>query len=204
MDLDDILEMAATHRPSPLELARARRLARTVQSAYDRALDGGYEILVDTDPVDPLTAEADEVTRIARAAQLAKRGTITWTGDAGLPVCSDEMAMILGCAPAMLHNTTVEVLTELVHPADRATVRSAVETAWRRRRPGEITFRVVDPGAPSVTCAATSRSSPPPGARPAWPPPARTSPRESSPTGNGTGSPPATRCCAPTRPPRTS
>ncbi|GAA4965864.1 EAL domain-containing protein [Actinoplanes utahensis] len=150
MDLDDILQLAGTHQPSPLELARARRLARRVQAEYDLSLAEGYPILVDTDPTDPLTGRVDEVTRIARAAQLAKRGTITWTtgagGGADLLAWSDEMAMIFGYAPGMLHLTPVETLAELVHPGDVATVRDAVETAWAQQRPGEVTFRVVHPG----------------------------------------------------------
>ncbi|MEE3919240.1 sigma factor-like helix-turn-helix DNA-binding protein [Micromonospora sp. BRA006-A] len=82
VDLDDILALAET-RPSPLELARARRVARTVQSQYDLSLAEGYEIIVDTDLVDPLTWDAGEATRVARAAQLAKRGTVTWLAGAG-------------------------------------------------------------------------------------------------------------------------
>ncbi|MBG0566454.1 EAL domain-containing protein [Actinoplanes aureus] len=149
MDLDDILALAETREPSPLELARARRVARTVQSEYDLSLAEGYEIIVDTDPVDPLTADIDEPTRIARAAQLVKRGTITWTTGsgktAGLLSWSDEMAMIFGYAPGTLR-LTPERLVELVHPADASAVRAAVETAWGQRRPGEVTFRAVHPG----------------------------------------------------------
>lgn len=151
MDLDDILAMAEAGPPSPLELARARRVARAAQAQYDHALAEGYEIIVDTDLVDPLTADVDEATRIARAAQLANLGTITWkigangTGGLGRLSWSDEMAMIFGRAPGTLR-LTPENLAKLIHPADVERVRKAVETAWERRRPNEVSFRVIQPG----------------------------------------------------------
>ncbi|MFJ8579035.1 EAL domain-containing protein [Micromonospora sp. NPDC093277] len=150
MDLDDILALAETSQPSPLELARARRVARATQGQYDLSLAEGYEIIVDTDLADPLTADIDEATRVARAAQLAKLGTITWTTGCGKTegfgrlFWSDEMAMIFGHAPGTLR-LTPETLVKLVHPADVEMVRSAVETAWERRHPGEVTFRVIQP-----------------------------------------------------------
>ncbi|TCB94463.1 phosphodiesterase [Micromonospora zingiberis] len=149
MNLDDILALAATGGPSPLELARARRFARSVQSQYDIAFAEGYEIIVDTDVVDPLATGVDEATRVARAAQLAKLGTITWApGEAeGLERLSwsDEMAMIFGHAPGTLR-LTLEALIELVHPDDVRRVRQAVRTAWEQERPDEVTFRVIQPG----------------------------------------------------------
>ncbi|MEU1360241.1 EAL domain-containing protein [Micromonospora zamorensis] len=151
MDLDDILTLAETNQPSPLELARARRVARAAQGQYDLSVADGYEIIVDADLVDPLTAVVDEATRVARAAQLAKLGTITWTtgegksGGFGCLTWSDEMAMIFGHAPGTLR-LTPERLANLVHPADVETVRKVVRTAWDRRRPDEVTFRVIQPG----------------------------------------------------------
>ena len=151
MDLDDILALAETHRPSPLELARARRVARAVQGEYDRSLAEGYEIIVDADLVDPLTADVNEATRIARAAQLAKFGTITWTTGAGGTEgsghlsWSDEMAMMFGYAPGTLRLTR-ETLLRSLHPEDVEGVRRAVETAWAQGRPGEVTFRVIRAG----------------------------------------------------------
>lgn len=150
MDLDDILTLAETRQPSPLEIARARRVARAVQSEYDRSLAEGYDILVDTDVVDPLTAEVDEWPRIERAARLTKRGTITWRRGIGRPgetlVWSDEMALIFGHAPGVLRHSSVERLAELIHPADAPDVRVAVETAWSQRRPEEVAFRVIHSG----------------------------------------------------------
>ncbi|WBB73453.1 EAL domain-containing protein [Micromonospora sp. WMMD1128] len=148
MDLDDLLALAET-RPSPLELARARRVARTVQSRYDLSLAEGYEIMVDTDLVDPVTWKVDEATRVARAAQLSKQGTLTWM--AGGPGClgrlfwSDEMAMIFGHAPGT-RRLTPETVLDLVHPGDAERVRAAVRAAWERHRPDEVRFRVVQPG----------------------------------------------------------
>ncbi|WFE37830.1 GGDEF domain-containing phosphodiesterase [Micromonospora sp. WMMD998] len=136
-------------RPSPLELARARRVARTVQSRYDLSLAEGYEIMVDADLVDPVTWKADEVTRVARAAQLSKLGTITWM--AGGPGClgrlfwSDEMALIFGHAPGT-RRLTPETVLDLIHPGDAERVRAVVRAAWERHRPDEVRFRVVQPG----------------------------------------------------------
>lgn len=147
MDLDDILALAET-RPSPLELARARRVARAAQTRYDLSLAEGYTIMVDVDLVDPLTWDVDEATRVARAAQLSKLGTITWVagGREGLGrlLWSDEMAMIFGHAPGTLR-LTPETLFRLVHPGDAERVRTAVRTAWARCRPGEVGFRVIQP-----------------------------------------------------------
>ncbi|MGW4678547.1 EAL domain-containing protein [Micromonospora taraxaci] len=145
MDLDDILALAETSRPSPLELARARRIARAAQSEYDLAAANGYEIIVDADLVDPLTSAVDEATRVARAAQLTQLGTITWTiGDSGRLSWSDEMAMIFGHAPGTLR-LTPETLARLVHHADVDRVREVVRAAWQRRHPDEVTFRVIQP-----------------------------------------------------------
>ncbi|WP_433535178.1 EAL domain-containing protein [Micromonospora sp. CA-249363] len=151
MDLDDILKLAETRVPSPLELARARRVARAVQSQYDLSVAEGYEIISDTDVVDPLTSEVDEATRIARAAQLAKLGTITWSCGGGKSAAlaqltwSDEMAMICGHPPGTLR-LTPRVLADLVHPADLEDLRRVVRRAWERRSPEEVTFRVIQPG----------------------------------------------------------
>ncbi|WP_141707667.1 PAS domain-containing protein, partial [Micromonospora sp. II] len=150
MDLDDILALAET-TPSPLELARARRVARTVQSQHDLSLAEGYKIIVDTDLADPLTWDADEAVRVTRAAQLAKQGTVTWLpGDHDAErferlSWSDEMAMIVGHAPGTLR-LTPRTLADLVHPADVERVLAAVRTAWEQSRPDEIGFRVVQPG----------------------------------------------------------
>ncbi|MFD6260092.1 EAL domain-containing protein [Micromonospora chalcea] len=150
MDLDDILALAET-APSPLELARARRVARTVQSQHDLSLAEGYQIIVDTDLADPLTWDADEATRVTRAAQLAKQGTVTWLFGDGRTErfdrlsWSDEMAMIVGHAPGTLR-LTPRALFELVHPADVERVLAAARTAWEQSRPDEIGFRVVQPG----------------------------------------------------------
>ncbi|MBM2618802.1 EAL domain-containing protein [Actinoplanes sp. LDG1-06] len=151
MDLDDILALAGSHEPSPLELARARRLARTVQREYDAALAEGRAIIVDTDVVDPLTADVDEGSRIARAAQLAKLGTLTLIAGPGEArefvelIWSDEMAMLFGYAPGVLSPTPVALL-ERIHPSDLESFRATVETAWERLHPDEITFRVVQAG----------------------------------------------------------
>ncbi|MEU8259466.1 EAL domain-containing protein [Micromonospora sp. NPDC048999] len=151
MDLDDILALAEASQPSPLELARARRVARAAQGQYDHSLAKGYEIIVDTDLVDPLTADVDEATRVGRAAQLAKLGTITWTTGGGKTqgsgrlAWSDEMAIIFGHAPGTLR-LTPEALGQLVHPADVEMVRGAVKAAWEESRPDEVGFRVIQPG----------------------------------------------------------
>lgn len=151
MDLDDVLALAETSRPSPLELARARRVARAVQGRYDAAVADDYQIFIDSDLHDPLTEDVDEATRVSRAAQLAKQGTVTWMADrgrargAGRLCWSDEMAMIFGQAPGTLQ-LTPETLLRLVHPADVDRVRHAVRTAWERSRPDDIGFRVVHPG----------------------------------------------------------
>ncbi|WFE95819.1 GGDEF domain-containing phosphodiesterase [Micromonospora sp. WMMD987] len=151
MDLDDVLALAEASRPGPLELARARRVARTAQGRYDAALADGHRIFVDSDLYDPLTGDVDEATRVSRAAQSAKQGTITWTAGAGRRhgpgrLCwSDEMAMIFGQAPGTLR-LTPETLLRLVHPADVDRVRRAVRATWERGRPDEIVFRVVHPG----------------------------------------------------------
>ncbi len=150
VDLDDILALAQAG-PSPLELARARRVARTVQNRYDRSMAEGRRITTATDLVDPLTWDADEAIRVARAAQLAKRGTVTWLlgGSQAEPSerlsWSDEMAMIVGHAPGTLR-LTLQTLVELVHPADVERAHAAVRAAWEQSRPEEVGFRVVQPG----------------------------------------------------------
>ncbi|MFI7081300.1 EAL domain-containing protein [Micromonospora sp. NPDC049903] len=93
----------------------------------------------------------DEATRSARAAELAKLGTIIWTpGTDAIEgaehlTWSDEMAMIFGHAPGTLR-LTFDALVELVHPDDVHRVRHVVRAAWIQKRPDEFTFRVIQPG----------------------------------------------------------
>ncbi|GID26857.1 EAL domain-containing protein [Paractinoplanes brasiliensis] len=147
MDLDDILALAKSHEPSPLELARARRVARAAEVAYRSAVAEGHEIVVDTDVAESAAEDHDESARIARAAQLAQLGVITLTIGSGRSnrfdhlALSDQMAMILGRAPGALHPTPQSLL-DMIHPSDLESFQHAVETAWKRCEPDELTFRV--------------------------------------------------------------
>jgi len=150
VNLDDILALAETGGPRPLERARAHRFAQAVQSRYDRSLANGYDIIVDTDLSDPLTSTVDEAVRVARAAELAKLGTITWRTDPGgsegitAISWSDEMARIFGHAPGT-GRPDGDTLDEIVHPDDIGAFQRAVAAAWRNREPGEVSFRARQP-----------------------------------------------------------
>lgn len=144
MNLDDIVALAASHRPSPLELTRARRAARRVQQDYDAAVAKGYEPVGDVDLHDPLIANIDESTRITRAAQLAKLGTARWHAQTGAVTWSDEMSMIFGYAPGTVRPTSGTFL-RTIHPDDAAQARSGAENAWSRCVPTELVFRIIRP-----------------------------------------------------------
>ncbi|MEV1016480.1 MULTISPECIES: EAL domain-containing protein [unclassified Micromonospora] len=146
MNLDDVLALAAERAPTPLERARARRASRQIQQAYAHAVTAGRDLVVDVDPHDPLNADADadEAARIARAAQLAKLGTITWISATGEISWSDEMSLILGCAPGTIR-PSADLLFELVHPEDAHAVRRTIHLAWREQTVKETTYRVVRP-----------------------------------------------------------
>ncbi|MDG4807968.1 EAL domain-containing protein [Micromonospora sp. WMMD1120] len=144
MNLDDILALAAQRAATPLERARARRASRQIQQAYSHAVTAGRDLVVDVDPHDPLNTDADEAARIARAAQLAKLGTITWISATGEISWSDEMSLILGCAPGTIRPST-DLLFDLVHAEDAPGVRRTIHAAWREQTVKETTYRVVRP-----------------------------------------------------------
>jgi EAL domain-containing protein (putative c-di-GMP-specific phosphodiesterase class I) len=136
MRLDDVLQLAAAHRPSPLEQMRFRRVARQV--LLDHRRPAGTD--PDVDLTDPMTTPQDEFTRIARAAHGAGRGVVRWDRSAGRLTWSPDMAAMLGRAPAE-DTVTPATLMGCLHADDLVTVTAAVEKAWALTRPDEVTFR---------------------------------------------------------------
>ncbi|GAB3514215.1 EAL domain-containing protein [Phytohabitans suffuscus] len=145
MDLDDILALAASHKPTVFERASASRNTRWVQQQYARAKADGRDLVGDVDPRDPLNGDTGEIPRITRAAQLAKLGTVRWDAATNEVTWSDEMSLIFGRAPGVVR-PCIETLYRLVHPDDARRVREATGTAWVRRTATELTCRVVQPG----------------------------------------------------------
>jgi PAS domain S-box-containing protein len=141
-DLDDLLALAAQEEPTPLERARARRSMRRTQEEYRRRLLDGPEITSDVELHDPLTAEPGEARRITRAAELRKRGSISWEADGHALDWSDEMSRIFGLAPIEAQKSLRAVFAQ-IHPGDRARVRRQVHRAWRTESQTEVTARVV-------------------------------------------------------------
>jgi PAS domain S-box-containing protein len=141
MDLDDLLALAAQDIPTPLESARARRAMRRIEEDYQRRLTEGPEIISDVDPRDPLNADVSEAKRIRRAAELRKRGSITWDLDRQQLDWSDEMLRIFGLAPVQACKSLVRLFA-LIHPADRAAVRRRLLTGWRTKSAAEFVCRV--------------------------------------------------------------
>jgi PAS domain S-box-containing protein len=142
VDLDEILALAAEEEPTPLERARARRSMRRTQEEYRRRLLDGPEITSDVELHDPLTAEPGEAKRITRAAELRKRGSITWVADGRGLDWSDEMSRIFGLAPIEAQKSLRAVFAH-IHPDDRPRVRRQVHTAWRTESETEATVRVI-------------------------------------------------------------
>jgi EAL domain-containing protein (putative c-di-GMP-specific phosphodiesterase class I)/PAS domain-containing protein len=144
VDLDDILALAASHKPTVFERASASRNTRWVQQQYARAKADGRDLVGDVDLHDPLRGDTGEIRRITRAAQLAKQGTVRWDAATGELTWSDEMSLIFGRAPGAVRQT-LEALYGLTHPDDAHRVRRAATAAWRQRTATELTCRVVQP-----------------------------------------------------------
>ncbi len=140
MNLDELLALAARDVPTQLEHARARRTMRRVEQDYQRRLVEGPEIFSDVDLSDPLSADPGEARRIERAAQLRKRGSITWDALTRRLDWSDEMSRIFGLAPAEAGKSLTR-LYALIHPADRAAVRRRIHAAWRSRSAADVICR---------------------------------------------------------------
>ncbi|MDP9792791.1 EAL domain-containing protein (putative c-di-GMP-specific phosphodiesterase class I)/GGDEF domain-containing protein [Catenuloplanes nepalensis] len=145
MRLDDVLRRAAGHRPSALEQARFRRVARQV--LLDHRQDAATP---DADLLDPLAAPHDEVARITHAARIAGLGLIAWDRPAGRLTWSAGMIQLLGRTPSAPRHAstgapddvvTPAVLMSCIHPDDLVAVTAAVEDAWAQTRPAEVTFR---------------------------------------------------------------
>src|SRR5689334_11059888 len=130
MRLEELLNLAAQDEPTELEYARARRAMRRVAEDHRERLRNHQEIVSDVDLRDPLHDRTDEGRRIGRAAQLTKRGSITWDRPAGRFSWSDEMWRIVGLTP-IEGRESVKQLVELIHPADRRTVLDRVRGAWK-------------------------------------------------------------------------
>jgi PAS domain S-box-containing protein len=142
MNLDDLIALAAQDVPSPLEHARARRAMRRIDEDHQRRLREGPEIFSDVDLHDPLSADIAEAKRIARAAELRKRGSITWDADTRQLDWSDEMSRIFGLAPVEAHKSLTSLFA-LIHPAHRAAVRRRLRAAWRSRSAAQFVCRIV-------------------------------------------------------------
>jgi EAL domain-containing protein (putative c-di-GMP-specific phosphodiesterase class I)/GGDEF domain-containing protein/PAS domain-containing protein len=142
VDLDDILALAADPTPTSFESARARRAVDQVLRRYAQATAEGLDLVGDVDPSDPLTTGVDEATRIVRAAQLAKLGSVTWLADTGELTWSDEMSLILGRPPGVVR-PSIDALFAAIHPADASEVHRAAVRAWVRGSVTETTCRVI-------------------------------------------------------------
>ncbi|MFC0530597.1 sensor domain-containing phosphodiesterase [Phytohabitans kaempferiae] len=145
VDLDDILALAASHKPTAFERASASRNTRWVQQQYARAKADGRDLVGDVDLHDPLRGDTGEVPRITRAAQVAKQGTVRWDAATGEMAWSDEMSLIFGWPPGVVR-PCVETLYRLIHPDDARRVRRAAASAWRELSASELTCRVIRPG----------------------------------------------------------
>lgn len=145
MDLDDILALAAGHKPTVFERASAVRNTRWVQQQYERAKSDGRDLVGDVDMRDPLAGDTGEIPRITRAAQLAKQGAVRWDAASGELSWSDEMSLIIGRAPGVIRQS-LDTLFQLVHQDDARRVRRAAAAAWRDREATELTCRVIQPG----------------------------------------------------------
>lgn len=141
MNLDELLALAAQDSPTPLEHARARRAMRRIKEDRQRRLVEGPEIISDVDLYDPLSADVGEAKRIARAAELRKRGSITWDMGTRQLDWSDEMSRIFGLAPVEARKS-LSRLFALVHPGDRTAVRRRLGDAWRNRSAVELVCRI--------------------------------------------------------------
>ncbi|MCA2218436.1 EAL domain-containing protein [Jidongwangia harbinensis] len=141
MNLDELLALAAQDAPTPLEHARARRAVRRVAEDHGRRLREGPEIISDVDLPDPVGGDGGEATRIGRAAQLRKRGSIIWDAGTGRLDWSDETSRIFGLAPVEAQKSMIR-LVSLIHAADRTAVCRRLRSAWRHRSAVEFTCRI--------------------------------------------------------------
>lgn len=142
MNLDDLLVLAAQDVPTPLERARTRRAVRRIEEERQRRLAHDIEITCDVDLRDPATTAIGETARIARSAELRKRGSITWDARTGRLDWSDEMSRIFGLAPVEGRKSLVGLFS-LIHRGDRSMVRRRLLLAWRDRSAAEIVCRIV-------------------------------------------------------------
>lgn len=137
MNLDDLLALAARDVPTKLEKARARRAVRLIKADRDRRLVEGPDIASDVDLRDPTDTKVGERERIMRAAQLGKRGSITWTAGIRRLEVSPEMLRLVGRTPVEEPGSLTKLFA-LIHPAGRAAVRERVHRAWRDRSATEF------------------------------------------------------------------
>ncbi|MEV6343816.1 EAL domain-containing protein [Actinoplanes sp. NPDC051851] len=140
----DLLDRAGRDAPTELEWARARRAMGRIAEDHQRRLAEGPEIISDVDLADPLLGGAlpgAEARRIARAAELTKRGSLTWDAAEGRLDWSDEASRIFGLAPVEARRT-LKQLFGLIHPGHRSVVRRLVRAAWRSRGATELICRI--------------------------------------------------------------
>ncbi len=142
MNLDDILELAASRKPSTLDRARARRAAQSALELFAERTAEGCDLVGDLDAGDVVAADTDEAARIIRSAESAQAGWLRWTAGTGALVWSAELSRLCGDL-AVKPYVTRDRLTRAVHPDDRAAVAEAVQSAWQHQAPAEFSFRLV-------------------------------------------------------------
>ncbi|MBT8224208.1 MAG: EAL domain-containing protein [Dactylosporangium sp.] len=142
MSFDDLLALAGQDEPTQLERARARRALLRVEQEHARRAAEGPEVTCDVELRAPFASGIDEITRITRAAQLAKLGTITWDARRRRLSWSDEMSMVFGQPPGLVRPSMTRLFA-LIHPDDRVAVRRQIHRAWRDQTVTEVTYRVV-------------------------------------------------------------
>lgn len=142
MSLEGLIALAGQDKPTQLERARTRRAFLRMQQEYTRRVTEGPEITCDVELRAPFASEIDDITRITRAAQLAKLGTVTWDAHRHHLSWSDEMSMVFGYPPGVVRPSPSRLFA-LIHPDDRAEVRRQIHRAWRDMTVTEVTYRVV-------------------------------------------------------------
>jgi diguanylate cyclase (GGDEF)-like protein/PAS domain S-box-containing protein len=88
--------------------------------------------------------------RLANAQRIAQLGDWDWDLESGRMSWSEETFRIFGLSPEEFDGT-FESLLARIHPADRASVREAIEICRKERTPLSVEHRVVDSGFPPRT-----------------------------------------------------
>ena len=123
------------------DAALAKSREELEQRVRDRTRDLEVEI-AERKATEGLLQEKD--ARLTEAQEIARMGSWEWSPSSRRVVWSDEVYRLSGLMPGKFGGRLDDFVNH-AHPEDRGDLRAGLETAWRKREPLSIDYRIIRP-----------------------------------------------------------